>query len=68
MQAIAANLGSEELQQLLQEVEAVLDDDAQVSECVCGGKGCFEAMTLSTDALQQRAYWLEVHSHCSASS
>jgi hypothetical protein len=33
-QAIRANLGQEELQVLLQETEAVLDDDAQV-----GGEG-----------------------------
>lgn len=30
LQAIRANLGQEELQHLLQETEAVLDDDAQV--------------------------------------
>ena len=33
-QAIRGNLGNEELQQMLQEVEAVLDDDAQVGICV----------------------------------
>lgn len=40
LQAIRATLGCEELQQLLAEVEAVLDDDAQVG-CVWGGvAGC----------------------------
>jgi hypothetical protein len=34
LQAIRANLGQEELQQLLQETEAVLDDDAQVRHCL----------------------------------
>jgi hypothetical protein len=32
LQAIRGNLGNEELQQMLQEVEAVLDDDAQVRD------------------------------------
>jgi hypothetical protein len=36
LQAIRANLGQEELQALLQETEAVLDDDAQV-----GAEGLF---------------------------
>lgn len=32
LQAIRGNLGNEELQQMLQEVEAVLDDDAQARD------------------------------------
>jgi hypothetical protein len=57
LQAIRLNLGSDELQQLLSELEALLDDDAQVGDV--GGRGscteCLRVMTNSVDSLTQGA-------------